>query len=39
MRVMKELLSGLSKQGDKLDIDATIIESENGDSWKTYKCN
>jgi hypothetical protein len=36
-RVIKQLLSGLSKQGEILDIDATIIESDKGDSQKTYK--
>lgn len=36
-RVIKQLLIGLSKEGEILDIDATIIESEKGDSQKTYK--
>ncbi|MHB8930944.1 MAG: IS1380 family transposase [Melioribacteraceae bacterium] len=35
--VIKQLLTGLSKQGEILDIDATIIESDKGDSQKTYK--
>jgi hypothetical protein len=36
-RVIKQLLIGLSKEGEILDIDATIIESDKGDSQKTYK--
>lgn len=36
-RVIKQLLLGLSKQGEILDIDATIIESDKGDAQKTYK--
>lgn len=35
--VNKQLLAGLNKQGEILDIDATIIESKKGDSKKTYK--
>ncbi|MBU2447138.1 MAG: transposase, partial [Bacteroidetes bacterium] len=35
--VNKQLLVGLPKQGEILDIDATIIESDKGDSQKTYK--
>lgn len=37
LEVNKQLLMGLSKQGKILDIDATIIESDKGDSEKTYK--
>jgi Transposase DDE domain group 1 len=37
LEVNKQLLMGLSKAGKILDIDATIIESEKGDSEKTYK--
>ncbi|MBU2444687.1 MAG: hypothetical protein KJ666_03815, partial [Bacteroidetes bacterium] len=35
--VNKQLLVGLPKQGEILDIDATIIESDKGDSQKTDK--
>lgn len=35
--VNKQLLRGLNKPGCILDIDATIIESDKGDSEKTYK--
>lgn len=34
---MKEILLSVGKEGKILDIDATIIESEKGDSKKTYK--
>jgi len=37
LEVNKQLLKGLSKEGSILDIDATIIESDKGDSEKTYK--
>ena len=37
MEVIRQLLLGLSKEGHILDIDATIIESDKGDSEKTYK--
>jgi hypothetical protein len=36
-QVVKQLLLGLTKQGEILDIDATIIESDKGDARKTYK--
>lgn len=36
-QVVKQLLVGLTKQGEILDIDATIIESDKGDARKTYK--
>lgn len=39
LKVNKELLYGLPKEGHILDIDATIIKSEKGDSKKTYKGN
>lgn len=35
--VVKHLFGGLTKQGEILDIDATIIESDKGDAEKTYK--
>ena len=35
--VNQQLLRGLGSGGQILDIDATIIESEKGDSEKTYK--
>ncbi len=37
LEVNKQLLKGLPKQGEILDIDATIIESDKGDARKTYK--
>lgn len=37
LEVINQLLKGLSKDGHTLDIDATIIESDKGDSEKTYK--
>lgn len=37
LEVNRELLMGLPKEGKILDIDATIIESDKGDSEKTYK--
>lgn len=37
LSVINQLLKGLSKDGHTLDIDATIIESDKGDSGKTYK--
>lgn len=39
LKVNKQLLYGLPKEGEILDIDATIIKSEKGDSKKTYKGN
>ena len=36
-QVVKQLLLGLTKQGEILDIDATIIESDKGDARKSYK--
>jgi len=39
LEINKQLLFGLPKQGSILDIDATIIESDKGDSHKTYKGN
>jgi hypothetical protein len=35
--VIKEVLGVVYKEGYTLDIDSTIIESEKGDSKKTYK--
>lgn len=37
--VIQRLLAVLEKPGSILDIDATIIQSEKGDSEKTYKGN
>jgi len=37
LQVNKQLLRVIPKQGEILDIDTTIIESEKGDSQKTYK--
>lgn len=37
LQVIKQLLRVIPKQGKILDIDTTIIESEKGDSQKTYK--
>jgi len=39
LQVIKQLLRAIPKQGEILDIDTTIIESEKGDSQKTYKGN
>lgn len=39
LEINKQLLFGLPKHGSILDIDATIIESDKGDSRKTYKGN
>jgi hypothetical protein len=35
--VNKQLIKALPKKGEILDIDTTIIESDKGDSEKTYK--
>lgn len=37
LEVNKQLLLGLTQEGKTLDIDATIIQSDKGDSEKTYK--
>ena len=37
LEIMGLIFSAMPKQGEILDIDATIIEADKGDSKKTYK--
>lgn len=38
-KVLRGILDAVAKPGEILDFDATIVESEKGDSKKTYKGN